>query len=480
VADVAALPGGGFLVVDQDHRCIRMVDPHGIITTVAGGGSSRANGIPATRARLGFPLDVEALPGGGFVFTDVGEDPDDEDDDAIVGGTIRRVGPDGRISVVAGTGQKADFNPELNGQPATTVPISPSGVAVTPDGGLLIADDYAGRVDRVAPDGSTTEAASGLKPIAIATEPDGGFVIADNGDQSSDEFSARAHVLRVAPDGAMTAIAGTGRLLSSTPTGFERRGDGTSALTADLHDVSSLALMPDGGILFAEGGLAAVREDVGSLVRYVAPAAPGVLAAALDRDHDRVVAHGGPTAVNVATTLPATVALSLDGRTTRADVGAGTTRIALPSPPSGAGPHMLVLAAADGAGRRAEDRIRLYPPTWLPDQAGKLVAAGVASTVLGGGGIEGNGVSSCRRFGETRVDCAIDRAAKGCHVVVSVSLVRGRLRWGTYACGMGPHPRYRRRPRALHQRDWRCKKADTACRPAWFGKLDEAALVPSS
>src|SRR4051794_7301272 len=214
VADVAALPGGGFLVVDQDHRCIRMVDPHGIITTVAGGGSSRTNGIPATRARLGFPLDVEALPGGGFVFTDVGEDPDDEDDDAIVGGTIRRVGPDGRISVVAGTGEELDFNPELNGQPATTVPISPSGVAVTPDGGLLIADYYAGRVDRVAPDGSTTEAASGLKPIAVAAEPDGGFVIADNGDQSSDEFSARAHVLRVAPDGAMTAIAGTGRLLS--------------------------------------------------------------------------------------------------------------------------------------------------------------------------------------------------------------------------------------------------------------------------
>ncbi len=478
IGGLAALPGGGVLVVDEDHRTIRMIDPHGVITTVAGGGSSRANGIPATRARLGFPLDVAALPGGGFVFTDAGEDP--EADDALVGGTVRRVGPDGRISIVAGTGEEFEFNADLHGQPATTVQITPSAVAVTPDGGLLIADYYAGRVDRVAPGGAITEAASALKPIAVAAEPDGGFVGADNGDQSTDEFSARARVLRVAPDGAITTIAGTGRLLTNPRTGFEHRGDGANALTADLHDVSSLALMPDGGILFAEGGLAAVREDGGSLVRYIAPAAPGVLAAALDRDHDRVVAHGGPTAVNVTTTLPATIALSLDGRTTRAAVGAGTTRIALPSPPSGARPRTLALMATDSAGRRAEDRLRLYPPAWLPDEAGRLAAAGVASTVLRGGAISGDGVGRCRRFGAARVDCAIDRAGEGCHIVASVSLAHGRLRWGTYPCGLRAHPRYRRRPRPLRRKDWTCRKADAACPPAWFGKLGAGALVPSS
>jgi hypothetical protein len=182
----------------------------------------------------------------------------------------------------------------------------------------------------------------------------------------------------------------------------------------------------------------------------------------------------------VTTTLPATVTLTLDGRTTRAEVGAGTTRIALPTRPSGPRPHTLALAAADGAGRRAEDRLRLYPPTWLPDEAGRLVAAGVASTVLGGGGIEGDGISRCRRFGAGRVDCATSRGAKGCRVVTSVSLAHARLRWGTYACGLRAHPRYRRRPRALRKGDWTCRRADTACPPALFGRLGEAALVPSS
>jgi hypothetical protein len=64
--------------------------------------------------------------------------------------------------------------------------------------------------------------------------------------------------------------------------------------------------------------------------------------------------------------------------------------------------------------------------------------------------------------------------------VASVSLTRGRLQWGKYPCGTRAHPRYRRRPRALRRSDWTCKRADTACPPAWFGKLDEAALIPSS
>ena len=139
ITGLAALPGGGFLVADEDDRSILMIDPHGAIRTVAGGGTSRANGVPATRARLGFPLGVAALPGDGFVIADAGEDPDEDDDGALVGGTIRRVGPDGRISIVAGTGEQFEFNADLHGQPATTVQITPSGVAVTPDGGLLIA-----------------------------------------------------------------------------------------------------------------------------------------------------------------------------------------------------------------------------------------------------------------------------------------------------------------------------------------------------
>ena len=59
--------------------------PDGIITTVAGPGSSGNSGEfgPATSAYLSIPRDVEAVPDGGFLIADSGVHE------------IRRVLPDG-------------------------------------------------------------------------------------------------------------------------------------------------------------------------------------------------------------------------------------------------------------------------------------------------------------------------------------------------------------------------------------------------
>ena len=121
---IGPLPGGGFLVATQgdlDCRIRRRAD--GVTTVVAGvdgfcAGSAQSghgDGGAATEAWLRFPLDVEATPDGGFVFTERER--------------VRRVAPDGTISTLYLT--SPFFIPDF---PAP----QPSALEVTPDGDVLI------------------------------------------------------------------------------------------------------------------------------------------------------------------------------------------------------------------------------------------------------------------------------------------------------------------------------------------------------
>jgi glucose/arabinose dehydrogenase len=102
-SQVAALPGGGWVVTDSDHHRIRRVDPAGTITTIAGDGRQCprpadpcGDGGRATAASLNVPHGVAVAPDGGVLIADTFDN------------RIRRVGPDGRITTVAGTGDECD------------------------------------------------------------------------------------------------------------------------------------------------------------------------------------------------------------------------------------------------------------------------------------------------------------------------------------------------------------------------------------
>ena len=232
---VARLADGGVVIADQLNDRIRRVSPGGIITTVAGTGTPgfSGDGGPATAARLFSPGGIAATRDGGYVFADVS------------GYRVRRVSRTGTISTVAGTGTPGFSG---DGGPATAAQIRPTSVAEASDGAILVADAGNGRVRRISGgiittvagggtggDGGPATAAQFNSAIGIGSTPDGGFLVAD-------QFAHR--VRRVAPGGRITTLAGTGA------PGFG--GDGGLATLATVNRPFDLAATADGGFLIAD------------------------------------------------------------------------------------------------------------------------------------------------------------------------------------------------------------------------------------
>ncbi len=204
--NVSATPDGGYLVVEQGTNHIRRVDAAGTITTVAGNGAagSGGDGGPATSASMNAPNAAVMTSGGDILIADSNNN------------RVRKVSPDGTITTVAGTGA-AGFGGD--GGPATAAQLSfPADVAVTADGGYLIADNDNNRIRKVSAAGTiTTVAGNGTAgfsgdggpataaeindPAGVAVEADGSFAIADLNNN---------RVRLVSATGTISTLAGTG------------------------------------------------------------------------------------------------------------------------------------------------------------------------------------------------------------------------------------------------------------------------------
>ena len=212
----------------------------GVITRVAGTGTPANTGDdgPATEAQLDEPGGVALTADGGFLITDV------------LNNEVRKVSAAGVISRVAGTGTPGNTGDD---GPATEAQLNrPFGVALTADGGFLIADTFnnevrkvsaAGVISRVAgtgivgntgDDGSATDAQLN-EPVGLAVTADGGFLIADTFNNEVREVSAA---------GVISRVAGTG-IVGNT-------GDDGPATEAQLNRPVGVALTADGGFLIAD------------------------------------------------------------------------------------------------------------------------------------------------------------------------------------------------------------------------------------
>jgi RHS repeat-associated protein len=247
-SSIAIAPDGSYYIADSNHNRIRRVAPSGVITTVAGNGTAGYNGdgIQATLAQLNKPGGVALAQDGSFYIADTNNQ------------RIRKVAPNGIITTVAGNGS-AGYSGD--GGPATQAQLNtPTAVTIGPDGTLFIADSFNLAVRRVGPDGIITTLAGGgggAKPTNgikrpqdqlvncshIAVGPNGSLYICD---------PAFPRVLRLGTDGVLATVAGGG----SPPDGI---GDGGPATQAALFRPGGMAVLPDGSFYIADSGHNRVR-----------------------------------------------------------------------------------------------------------------------------------------------------------------------------------------------------------------------------
>ena len=239
---------GNLYIADQYHHRIRKVDTNGIITTVAGNGSATftGDGGKATSASLDYPTSVAFDAFGNLFIADQNNN------------RIRKVDIYGIISTVAGNGNSGYAG---DGGEATRAEIwHPNGVAFDAADNLYIADQYNNRIRKVngddiittvAGNGSATYAGDGGKatsaslyyPTSVAFDALGNLYIAD-------QYNNRIRM--VATNGIITTVAGNGSATYA--------GDGGKATSASLHYPTSVVFDASGNLYISDQYNNRIRE----------------------------------------------------------------------------------------------------------------------------------------------------------------------------------------------------------------------------
>src|ERR1019366_8977789 len=133
---------GNLYIADTSNARIRVVSSAGIITTLAGNGTSgySGDGGPAINAQLSIPIGLAVDGAGNLYIADTNNQ------------RIRKVATNGAITTVAGTGSSGFSG---DGGPATSAQVNcPDGVAADASGKLYIADTCNSRIRMVSSTGT--------------------------------------------------------------------------------------------------------------------------------------------------------------------------------------------------------------------------------------------------------------------------------------------------------------------------------------
>ena len=239
--DVTVGPDGQFYVADSRFHQILRVDEKGQVSRFAGTGlpGFAGDGGPAIEASFNEPFDLDFDSEGNLYIADFRNE------------RIRVIDRTGKVSTVAGTGQPgyrgdggSARNAMLNG---------PYGVAVDLDDRLLIADSSNHVIRRVAKDGTiTTIVGTGERGFggdggpaieALLDSPQEIAVTSAGEMYINDEHN---HAIRlVHPNGTITTFIGQGKS-GKSPSGTDRH-------EALLNDPEDMLVRRDGSLLIIDG-----------------------------------------------------------------------------------------------------------------------------------------------------------------------------------------------------------------------------------
>ena len=279
---VAVIPSSGVVIVaDQNNNRIRLVTPLGVVTTLAGSGSTAfADGMGAA-ASFCYPTGVAMIPSSGVIVVA----------DSF-NHRIRLVTPLGAVTTLAGSGNPAF----ADGTGAAASFLSPYGVAVIPSSSMIVVADTANsRIRLVTPLGVvTTLAGSGSNSFADGTGslasfniPSGVAVIPLSGVVAVADMSNN-RIRLVTPLGVVTTFAGS----------IQGYADGTGA-AASFSNPQGVAVNPLSGVIV-------VAEYSNNRIRLITTPQPPALAAC-DSTWHHVALTYAPSAT------PYTLSAFLDG-----------------------------------------------------------------------------------------------------------------------------------------------------------------------
>jgi sugar lactone lactonase YvrE len=253
--------GGNAFVVETGNQRVRKVAADGIVSTYAGSGAQGYLDGAREVAKFASPSDT-VMDAQGNVY--VSEAGNRRIRVVAADGTVGTWAGDGTLGSVDGAGTKAKFQ-------------APRGLAWA-GGVLYVADSNANCIRKIGTDGlvSTLVGADGVPPAAVQGPTDVAV------DQQGTVFVALAdkhQVVKIAPDGTVTVIAGgamgasDGPAASATfnqPTGLavDRRGNLYVADTGN-HRIRMIA--PDGTVSTLAGAAAGYQDGSGEQALFKNP-----------------------------------------------------------------------------------------------------------------------------------------------------------------------------------------------------------------
>jgi sugar lactone lactonase YvrE len=321
-AGLAVDAAGDVFVADTGNNRVRMINPAGIITTVAGTGVSAfgGDGGPATAAQLSDPTGLAVSPQGTLYIADANNH------------RVRAVAPGGTITTVAGNGIPGcnACSAQGEGGPATGAELyAPVGLAVDGHGDLLIADWIDDRVFSVSPAGIITTLAGETHPNNLAggfsgdggpatgAELDGPAALAVDGHGSvyiADSINDRVRV--VATDGTISTYAGDGS---------RSFREGAAATAGSVGTPEGLAITARGKTYIAASGIGRILTLGGPSTPATAPPVTGAQALPLPSNRSCTSRRAFPIRVRrLAGVSYASATVAVNGR--RVPVYVYTTR----------------------------------------------------------------------------------------------------------------------------------------------------------
>jgi sugar lactone lactonase YvrE len=182
---VAVGADGTIFVADSYNDRIRAIDSEGRVRTVAGGDEPGfADAARGTDARFDTPCGIAVDTDGTLIVADTGNH------------CLRRISPDGAVTTLAGNGVRGTFDES----PLSASFNEPTSVAVDKNGTIYVADAGSGQVrvcefglwpevstltgrSSVGLSDGTLEKARLNRPSGIAISPDGAVLVADTGNK---------------------------------------------------------------------------------------------------------------------------------------------------------------------------------------------------------------------------------------------------------------------------------------------------------